>query len=134
MRLLKLWLPVIVWTVVILWASNDTFSSSQSRGWLSLLVGQEVAEGVNIAIRKLGHVVAYGILGALTWRADRRVAIGMVVVLAVAVTDEWRQSLTLSRTGTPWDVLLDLVGGWVGIVAAKKVWREDGFRESRPSP
>jgi VanZ family protein len=123
MRLLKLWLPVIVWTIVILWASNDTFSSSQSRGWLSLLVGQEVAEGVNIAIRKLGHVVAYGILGALTWRADRRVAIGMVLVLGVAVTDEWRQSLTLSRTGTPWDVLLDLVGGWVGIVAAKKVWR-----------
>lgn len=128
MRLLKLWLPVIVWTIVILWASNDTFSSGQSRGWLSMLVGQEVAEGVNIAIRKLGHVVAYGILGALTWRADRRVAIGMVVVLAVAVTDEWRQSLTISRTGTPWDVLLDVVGGWVGIVAAKRVWPGGGFR------
>ncbi len=126
MRLIKLWLPVIVWTVVILWASNDNFSSGQSRGWLSALLGREVAYGVNVAIRKLGHVVAYGILGALTWRADRRLATGIVVVLFVAIIDEWRQSLTISRTGTLWDVLLDMVGGWVGIMAARKVWREHG--------
>lgn len=131
MRLIKLWLPVILWTVVILWASDDAFSSTQSRGWLSALLGYEVAYGVNVAIRKLGHVLAYGILGALTWRADRRVATGIIVTLIVAATDEWRQSLTLSRTGTPWDVLLDVVGGWVGIVAAQKVWRPLS-RESRP--
>ena len=128
MRLIKLWLPVILWTVVILWASNDNFSSSQSAGWLSSLLGHEVAYGVNIAVRKLGHVIAYGILGALTWRADRRLAVGLAGVLLVASTDEWRQSQTLSRTGTPWDVLLDLVGGWVGIMAAKRVWPGKGFR------
>jgi VanZ family protein len=120
MRLLKLWLPVIVWSIVILWASTDNFSSGQSRGWLSWLLGREVAHGVNIAIRKLGHIVAYGILGALAWRADRRVAVGMAIALIVAVTDEWRQSLTISRTGSAWDVLLDVTGSWLGIVAARK--------------
>lgn len=110
---------------MILWASTDSFSSGQSRGWLSWLLGREVAYEVNIAVRKLGHIVAYAILGALAWRADRRMAVGIAVVLFVAVTDEWRQSLTLTRTGTAWDVLLDGVGGWVGIMGARK-----GFRES----
>src|SRR5688572_22284457 len=106
MRLVKLWLPVIIWAVVILWASDDTFSSGQSSSWISALLGRDIPWGVNVAIRKLGHIVTYGILGALTWRADRRFAVGVVIALVVAVTDEWRQSLTLTRTGTPWDVVL----------------------------
>ncbi|MFL6248545.1 MAG: VanZ family protein [Thermoanaerobaculia bacterium] len=121
MRLLKLWLPVIVWAIVILWASDDTFSSSQSHGWLSWLLGRDVTWGLNVAIRKLGHIISYGLLGALTWRADRRLAVVLAIALAVATTDEWRQSLTLTRTGTPWDVLLDLAGSWLGMFAARKV-------------
>lgn len=123
MRLVKLWLPVIVWAVVILWASNDAFSAGQSRGWLSWIAGGEIAQTVNIAIRKLGHIVAYGILGGLAWRADRRVAVGIAIALIVAVTDEWRQSLTLSRTGSPWDVLLDVAGSWLGITAGRRISR-----------
>lgn len=120
-RFVKLWLPVIVWTVVILWASDDSFSSGQSRGWLARLFGGEVPYGLNFTIRKLGHIIAYGILGALAWRADRRFAVAIAVTLIVAVTDEWRQSLTLTRTGTVWDVVLDVAGSWLGMVSARKL-------------
>ena len=121
MRLVKLWLPVIVWAFVILWASDDNFSSGQSSGWLARLFGGEVPYGLNFTLRKLGHIVAYGILGALAWRADRRFAVGIAITLIVASTDEWRQSLTLTRSGTPWDVLLDVAGSWLGMMAAARL-------------
>ncbi len=121
MRFVKLWLPVIVWAAIILSASSDHFSSTQSQGWLFWLFGREVPYELHVAIRKLGHIVAYGILGALAWRADRRMTVAIAIALLVAVTDEVRQSMSVSRTGTPWDVLLDGVGGWLGIVSVKKV-------------
>jgi VanZ family protein len=120
MRLVKLWLPVIVWAAVILSASNDNFSSGHSQSWFSWLFGHEVPYDLNIAFRKLGHILAYGILGALAWRADRRFAVALLITILVASTDEYRQSLTATRTGTPWDVLLDGVGGWVGIGMVRK--------------
>ena len=123
MRLVRLWLPVVVWAIVILWASDDSFSSGQSQGWLSLLLGRDVSWAVNVTIRKLGHIISYGILGALTWRADRRAAAAIIVALIVAVADEWRQSLTLTRTGTPWDVLLDVAGSWLGLTVVARVAR-----------
>ena len=125
MRFVKLWLPVILWSVVILWASDDSFSPSQSHGWFSRLLGHDVAWGLNVAIRKLGHIVAYGILGGLTWRADRRYAAGIAITLIVACTDEWRQSLTLTRTGTPWDVMLDVAASWLGTMAAVRLSRRN---------
>lgn len=128
-RLVKLWLPVLVWAGVILWASDDSFSSGHSQGWLARLFGGEVPYGLNFTIRKLGHIVAYGILGALAWRADRRFTVAIAITLIVAVTDEWRQSLTLTRTGTAWDVVLDAAGGWLGMVMTSRK-----LRESRPSP
>ena len=121
MRLLKLWLPVIVWSFVILWASSDDFSSGNSQGWLAWFFGREVPYAINFLFRKGGHIVAYAILGALSWRADRRVAVGIAISLIVAVTDESRQSMTVNRSGSPWDVLLDVTGSWLGIVAMRRV-------------
>jgi VanZ family protein len=121
MRLVKLWLPVIVWAAVILSASNDTFSSNHSQSWLATLLGGEASAALNIAVRKLGHLFAYGILGALAWRADRRILVAVAVALLVGATDEWQQSTTLTRTGTPWDVLLDLCGAWLGIVSMRRL-------------
>jgi VanZ family protein len=116
MRFVRAWLPVILWSTVILWASTDSFSSDESRGWLASVVGAEMADALNIAIRKLGHVVAYGILGILAWRADHRMVVAISVAVIVAVTDETRQSMTLLRTGSPWDVLLDVIAAWLGIM------------------
>jgi VanZ family protein len=76
-------------------------------------------------IRKGGHVFGYGLLCILLFRAWRetlpimmgakwtlRWAILAVLGTAlVASLDEWHQSFLPSRTGTPWDVLLDTCAG-----------------------
>ena len=40
----------------------------------------------------------------------------MAVVLVVAVIDETSQSMLASRTGTPWDVGLDALGGLIALL------------------
>jgi len=126
MRFARTWLPVIVWSVVILSASTDTFSSDESRGWLAAIIGPERASALNIVFRKLGHVIGYAILGILARRADRRTLLAIGIALFVAITDETRQSMTLTRTGSPWDVLLDGLSAWLGILVATRMgmWRE----------
>ena len=131
MRFARTWLPVIVWSAVILSASTDAFSSNESRGWLASVLGTGLASALNIVFRKAGHVIGYGILGILTRRADRRLAVAIAVALIVAITDETRQSMTLLRTGSPWDVILDGLSAWLGILV---MTRMGIFRDSRPSP
>lgn len=114
MRALKLWLPVVVWAGLILSAANDTFSAGNTEGILERIFG-EVPYVVHVVIRKASHVVVYAILAALAWRADRRWTVAMGIALVVAGTDEWMQSRAVSRTGTPWDVALDLIGAFIGV-------------------
>lgn len=114
MRAWKLWLPVVLWAGLILSSSNDAFSATNTGGLLERIFG-DVPPVVHMLLRKAGHVVAYGILGALAFRANRRVAIAFAVVLMVASCDEWLQSRAAHRTGTPWDVLLDLAGAALGM-------------------
>lgn len=114
MRLLKQWLPLIIWAGLILSTSNDQFSAAQSGGWLQELFG-DVPFVVHVALRKLTHVVGYGILGALAWRADRRWLVSLGISLLVAGTDECMQSRTAMRSGSPWDVLLDMIAAALAI-------------------
>jgi VanZ family protein len=131
MRRAWLWLPVILWAAMILSASNDAFSAKESASWLERLLGREVPHAINVAVRKCGHLVVYGVLGALAWRAERKITIAMVIAAAVAIADEYQQGLTQMRTGSPWDVLLDLAG------AAIAVWllrRASSGRGHGPGP
>lgn len=109
------WASVAVWAAVILIAATDTFSANNSRTWLELVLGRPAPEILNSIIRKSAHVLEYGILGALAWRASRRLPVSLLVALAVASTDEFRQSFSPLRTGTPWDVLLDVCGAALGV-------------------
>ena len=108
-RALKQWLPVVVWAGFILSAANDSFSAKETGGLLGSIFG-ELPYVLHVLLRKSAHVVVYGILGALAYRAERKWLLAMMIVLAVASADEWMQSRALNRTGTPWDVLLDVVG------------------------
>jgi VanZ family protein len=133
MRFVRAWLPVIVWSVVILSASTDTFSSNESQGWLASVIGPQLASALNFAFRKLGHVISYAILGILARRADQRLFVAIGVALLVAIADETRQGMTLTRTGSPWDVLLDGLSAWLGILVMVKmgIFRESAASTSR---
>jgi hypothetical protein len=125
MRFVRTWLPVILWSAVILSASTDSFSSDESRGWLAPVLGMDLASALNIVFRKAGHVIVYAILGILARRADRRLPVAIGIAVLVAITDETRQSMTLLRTGSPWDVMLDGLSAWLGILVMTRMgmWR-----------
>ncbi len=122
-RFLTYWLPPIAWAAMILSASSDVFSASHTDGWIEVLIswlGRSLSppalDLLNQILRKIGHVTAYGILSALSFRALRgarprwnpRWALGAIALAAlVASIDEYHQSFIPSRTGTWHDVVLD---------------------------
>jgi VanZ family protein len=123
-RTWKQWLPVVVWAGLILSAANDAFSADTTGGLLQQIFG-EIPHVLHVALRKGAHLVVYAILGALACRADRRWAVAMAVALAVACADETLQSRAMSRTGTPWDVALDMAGATIGVALFE---RSSGLR------
>lgn len=130
-RALVAWGLVVACIGAILTFSGDDFSArstwrffSEWIRWLWPEVSPAELRGANRWLRKGAHLVEYAALGLLTCRAvwltfeatwQRTLLLPLGLVLAVAAVDEAHQALTLTRTGSPWDVALDLVGGAVGL-------------------
>ena len=128
MHTVKRWLPVVVWSALILAVSSDWFSTDNTGDFLRKLVGRELPWILHIGLRKLGHLLGYGILGALAFRAARvdfrrPVPVALAIAILVASIDEWNQSTMRARTGSPWDVLLDVVGAAIAIALLVQKWR-----------
>jgi VanZ family protein len=134
LRPLRYWLPVVVWSAVILATSNDLFSSHHTGDIIATIAGRyfTAAElgAINAVLRKTAHLAGYGILGALGFRAARgdehgyatRWAIaGVLIAIGVASIDEWHQTLVPSRGGSVRDVLLDGCGAAIAQLFA--AWR-----------
>jgi VanZ family protein len=127
-RFLRYQAPAILWSCAILLASADLFSSQHTGSWIHALLvrifGLNLPAhkfvSVHLSIRKAAHLIEYGILGALNFRALRRdsttrwspawALLAVALATSVAGIDEWHQTFTPSRTGTPRDVLLDACG------------------------
>lgn len=85
-------------------------------------------------VRKIAHLLEYGALGMWLWffklslGASNRKISGWWLVMAVFLVgalDEFLQSCS-QRTGTVYDVLIDLLGGVLGMAAAMgihKLWK-----------
>jgi VanZ family protein len=63
-------------------------------------------------LRKLAHMVEFGLLWWLWWRALGRGSPvpAAVIAIAYAVSDELHQSFVRGRVGSPVDVLIDAAG------------------------
>ena len=77
---------------------------------------------LDTVLRKLAHMVEFGLLWFLWWRAfgyaDPRPAIA--IALAYAVSDELHQSFVAGRVGSPVDVAIDAAGiGLAGLIASR---------------
>ena len=126
-RVLKTWIAAILWLIVIFLESSNLGSSSNTSRILyplfHFLFGMDHAhfQHWHFFIRKGGHVFGYGLLSILLFRAWRETfpslenskwtlrwaSLAVAGTAIVASLDEWHQSYLPSRTGTPWDVLLD---------------------------
>jgi VanZ family protein len=130
-EVLKAWIALILWLIVIAIESTAWLSSHNTSRilypLLHFLFGMDLRhfESWHFYIRKGGHVVGYAILSILlfrAWRATmpafenikwkpRWAAIAIMGTAFVASLDEWHQSFLPSRTGRWQDVVLDTSAG-----------------------
>lgn len=93
-----------------------------------------------MGIRKSAHVVEYALLGALAFRAlwlsltrtnpfARAALLALGLAASVALADELRQSTLESRTGSPWDVALD-VSAALAAIALALLWKRHAGRRA----
>ena len=130
-NLVKAWIAAVLWLIVIAIESSALLSASNTSRilypLLHYLFGLDWIhfEYWHFYIRKGGHVVGYGILSILLFRAWRATLPAMsdvkwtmrwanIAILGttlVASLDEWHQSFIPSRTGAVRDVVLDTCAG-----------------------
>ncbi|MHB8303313.1 MAG: VanZ family protein [Acidobacteriaceae bacterium] len=128
------WVPAAICALLILTSSSDSFSSENTssvlRPFLEGIFGP-FANHTWIAllydIRKTGHFFAYGFVSCVFFRAWRMTfrlshsysavtaslraaAVALLSTLVLCSADEFHQSFLPRRTGSPFDVLLDMCG------------------------
>lgn len=116
------WLLVSVYvTILFIYAGQEISSASHTsellKRWLPQLTSAQIKSFVFV-LRKLGHVVAYGLLTLIVYFAafktskSRKIALPLALVfsLVVACLDERYQSRLSHRTGSRHDVLIDGIG------------------------
>ena len=124
--MLRSWLPVVLWTVIIALESSSG-SAANTRplleGLMVWVFGQldpVSFDRLHTLLRKGGHFLGYGIFGFLWFRAfaatfpngTRLIWAGLAIACTflVASLDEWHQSFSPSRNGHFGDVVLDTCG------------------------
>jgi VanZ family protein len=140
-RLWVAWIVTLLWLGVIAVESTDLFSSAKTGqllySFLTALFGKIDLQRFLVwhaFLRKGGHVVGYGLLSFLLFRAWRETltlpfqprwtlrwaTAALLGTALVAILDEWHQSYLPSRTGRASDVLLDT---FAGLIVQLVLWR-----------
>jgi VanZ family protein len=135
-RLLKYWLPMILWMCLIFSASTRLGAPGNTSRffipimhWLFPGMSGETLEHLHHLIRKTAHFVEYAVLGVLVWRvvhfdpafvslsAGRQFCLALLCCLFYASTDEFHQLFVPGRQAAVLDVLLDTCGSGFGLLA-----------------
>lgn len=97
------WVPVLIWAGFIFWLSSiPDLRSELPAAWDTIL-------------RKIGHVIAFGVLAWLILKAlhplnrQKILAAGLSSLL-YAISDEIHQQFVPGRTGTASDIIIDAIG------------------------
>lgn len=98
---------------------------------------------LHVGIRKGMHVVEFGILACLWYRAlawqgqasQMKAALAaLALTFGVAIADEAHQTVVPRRSGTLIDVGWDSLGAALGLVGGRVIWGEGNrAREKRPT-
>ncbi len=115
-RILRFWLPPVIWGVLIFSVSSTSVPQVST------------VYAVDFTAHKLAHIIEYAILGILIYRALKEEKIGKkeAVIYAIIIaafygfTDEFHQSFTPHRTTRLRDVIIDTIGATTGILI---VWK-----------
>ena len=139
-RIILAWALVFFWATVVWILGGDYFSLAKTSRtispWLDWLVGgldPATRFKIFLAIRKSAHFIEYAILAILTFRAALLSArrnhlatagwCALFLVATLATADEWRQAFSSARSGSPFDVMIDVTGGVFAILGLILVMR-----------
>lgn len=142
------YLPLIAWMAFISFASTGNFSAGNTSRiigplvlWLFPDTSPETMLAIHAVTRKIAHLAEYALLGLLSARAfrgspspglrQRWFPASLALVVVYALVDEYHQSFVPSRTGSIYDSLIDIAGGFAALVI---VSRRDWFRRASNSP
>ncbi|MEJ7622465.1 MAG: VanZ family protein [Pyrinomonadaceae bacterium] len=131
--MLTAYAPLFIWIALIFFMSSDQGSMPATSRFIRPLLefffpasSEDTLQFYHFLIRKAAHFSAYALLGLLAARAllfsnssRRWPCLTFAIVLIVASLDELNQSFSSARSGSPYDVLIDCVGGLFAIAA---VW------------
>ena len=110
-KFFNLWLPVVLWAGLIFKFSSGTVPLASTVYWQ------------DFAVKKTGHVLLFGVLAVLTYRAligqglSRKKAAIWAVTMAFlyGATDEYHQIFTQGREARVRDVFIDGIGAGITI-------------------
>ncbi|MDH3494435.1 MAG: VanZ family protein [Acidobacteriota bacterium] len=124
---------VLVAATVLFLSTNEASSVGTSRfirpflEYLFPTADESTLASYHGAIRKVAHLFEYAVLAIVAARAYRHSskvylhgfwsAASLATVLVVASADEFNQSLNPLRTGSAFDVAIDVAGGLIGVIA-----------------
>ncbi len=95
-------------------------------------------DALDFVLRKCAHMAVFAMLAILVVRAVARganwtpasIAVGWLLTLALAISDEWHQTFVHGRVGHASDVLIDMAGATLGVTTGVLVHR----RRARRTP
>ncbi len=125
--------PLALWLGFIFYASTGAMAASETSRimgpllrWLFPDISAIALAHAHFLTRKLAHFAVYALLALLAARAFitssqatlRRAwfAASLLLVIVYSLFDEYHQSLVPSRTGTIWDSLIDIAGGFTALM------------------
>lgn len=121
----------------ISFASTGNFSAGNTSRiigplvlWLFPDTSPETLLTIHGITRKIAHLAEYAILAILTARAfrgssreglrERWFLASLILVIVYALLDEYHQSFVPSRTGTIFDSLIDIAGGFAALLIVRR--------------
>ena len=114
--LLSGWSPVVAWAALIFILSVQPDL-------------QFVPDaGLDLVVRKIGHMGVFGILALLLWRAlagttalRRPCAWAFALTVLYAASDEWHQGLVAGRHASVLDIGIDATGALVALIVIGRI-------------
>jgi len=112
------WLPPLLWMVLIFFLSSFNKLQASPIGWQDFIV------------RKSAHFLEYAVLFFLYHRAlkntinvpvKRRLLLALFLTIFYALSDEFHQTFVAGRTGKTFDVGVDSLGAFFGLLFSWKV-------------
>jgi len=142
--------PLAVWIVVVFVMSGSGASMAETSRFIGPLIqwiypdiSPETLRVIHVGVRKLAHIFEYSVLGFLAVRAfslyaghrlgNWRYLLSIIPVVLVAMTDEYRQSFDVTRTGTIEDAILDIASGML-VIALLWIARRPRLAEQERPP